>query len=678
MDTPYSNRYGDYFFSKGGALAEKNFVFLEQNRLPERFARGGNFQIGELGFGYGVNFLLTARLWRTSTRSPARLRYFASELHPLTVAELGAGWDQILGDPLAGDVAVDRTELAKLRDRLMAVWPPAMPGFHLIDFLPEVQLVLMVGEAFDGFRSLRGDDFDAWYLDGFSPAKNPEMWSPELFSELARRSRVGKTTFSTYSAAGKVRRDLESAGFAVERVAGFAGKRELLRGSLSKLPATAPSPFAWAETRPALAAEKRAIVVGAGLAGVSVATALARRDWEVTVLDRGEGPAVGASGNARAVYYPLVAAQPNTMSRYSVAAFGFLRRQLAELSRAGVDVGDQPSGLLQLEVDERTRDRFTAAIESWPGGDAIFRYLSADEAAAVAGVHCPAPALYFPAGGSLDPRAYCRELLAAYGDRIQCRFRAEFTGLTAPPEKDEPWRVHLQGGGELRAPVVVLANALDSLACAETDWLPFRPLKGQVDRVASGPATALKAVLSFRGYLTPAWEGAHLLGASHDRNVEGRDPSAEVSAQLRDGAVRTFAWAAELGERLDSRVSIRTTTPDHFPIVGPAPDARTFLRDYAGLQQGRDYRRAPFPPGSYWSGLYLNLGFGSRGLVYAPLAGEILASEITGEACPVEVDLHRDLAPARFLIRCLSRPERYREAVEYRRIFELICSEPAR
>lgn len=215
-DMPYSPAFGDYFYSRADGRAECAHVFIAGNGLGERFAEGGDFTIAETGFGTGLNFAETWRQWQHAAPAGARLSFVSFEKFPMPRAAISralAAWPEIAAE----------------RAALVSVWPhdPA-PGVAL-DFGP-VRLDVIAGDALGSIRAWQGRA-DAWFLDGFAPSRNPDMWSAELMSAVAARTAPGGT-FATYTSAGWVRRNLAAAGFAVEKSPGHAGKREMCRGRL--------------------------------------------------------------------------------------------------------------------------------------------------------------------------------------------------------------------------------------------------------------------------------------------------------------------------------------------------------------------------------------------------------------------------------------------------------------
>jgi len=208
-DVPVSTRFDDPYYSRQDGLAETRHAFLDGNDLPVRFDGASEFCIAELGFGTGLNFLAALELWRGSAAPGAVLRYTAFELYPMSVAEMDralAHWDVIDG----------------LRAELISAWTGQ--GAQL----PDAELTVIVGDARECVATWEGHA-DAWFLDGFAPSRNPEMWEEDLLAHVHRSTATGGS-FATYSAAGAVRRGLQTAGFHVNRVKGFGRKREMLTG----------------------------------------------------------------------------------------------------------------------------------------------------------------------------------------------------------------------------------------------------------------------------------------------------------------------------------------------------------------------------------------------------------------------------------------------------------------
>lgn len=243
--TPYSPAYDDVYHTVSGGLGQAQHVFLAGNGLPARWAGRERFAVMETGFGLGLNFLATWDAWRNDPQRSGRLHFVSVEKHPFTaedLARLHAAWP----------------ELAPLADELRRHWPALVPGIHRLHLDGgRVVLTLIFGDALDVLPQLSAAA-DTFFLDGFSPTNNPDLWSPAVFAQLARLAAPG-ATLATWSVNGKVRRGLEDAGFVLDRRPGFGGKREMLAGHRTNAPV------------PAATQHRTALVIGAGVAGTSVA-----------------------------------------------------------------------------------------------------------------------------------------------------------------------------------------------------------------------------------------------------------------------------------------------------------------------------------------------------------------------------------------------------------------------
>ncbi len=638
---PVSRRFGDVYFSRDSGIAEARHVFLGGNDLRRRWAAlapGDRFVIGETGFGTGLNFACAWQLWDEVAAPGARLSYLAVEQFPLASADLArtlALWP----------------ELAAHGTALLAQWQDFPPGWHRLSFGGgRVMLTLVVGDVRDALPRVAAA-VDAWFPDGFAPAKNPEMWQPEVLADTARLSRRGATC-ATYTVAGEVRRGLEAVGFAVEKTPGFGRKREMLRGELVRAP-----PQHWRApwfAAPQAAIDRRAVVVGAGLAGAATAASLAARGWSVDLVDRHDAIAAEASGNRQGMLYARLSSHPTALSELVAAGLQHSCRLLPTLPlEPGSDW--EACGVLQLadEDDEARRQARLAAL-GWPG--TLLSRLDRADASARAGIDVPAGGLLFPGAGWVSPSALCRALVNHAGIRIA--FGREALRLE---RSTDGWSVSDRNGTIATAPVVVIAGAGDSAAFAQTSHLPLRLIRGQLSFVPATPASrALRTVLCGDGYVAPARDGCHSLGATH----RFRDAStALTAAEHREnlGKLARLApalYAAVDGDCLDpavlpGRAALRCSAPDYLPIIGPVVDAAAFRAAYAPL--ARDATLELEAPSPWFEGLYVNTAHGSRGLVTAPLSGEILAAYLEGEPAPLPRAVMEATHPSRFLLRNLIR-----------------------
>ena len=433
------------------------------------------------------------------------------------------------------------------------------------------------------------------------------------------------TTVSGLRVATEVREALSGRRWHLEKQPGFGHKREMLCGVLHGNFAEQRSP-------------RRALVIGAGLAGAAIAERLAARDWEVMVVERHAGAAMEASGNPAGLLHPMLARDDSIAARLSRAGYLFALRLLHHMAAQDIGLRWNPCGILQLarDAEQEREQRDTCAALGFPRDYVDF--LDHQTAECEISHSLTAGGWFYPAGGWVNPPSFCEALLRRHGDRVTTRYNAPVGRLE---RIDDGWRVW-SDSGELLAetPQVILANAFDSSRLASASMPPLVRIRGQVSYLPAGTLPRLQHVLCGNGYVTPAIDGFHSLGATFDF-----DDDAALSAEAHHANLRhlegLLPGRGVLNiSQLHGRVAFRTTTTDRMPLVGALPDTQAPLRREARL---REYRRLP--------GLHALLALGSRGLVWAPIAAELLAAQLSGEALPVEGDLADALDPARFLLR---------------------------
>jgi len=640
---PHSRVFDDVYFSDQSGLDETRYVFLQQNRLQERFAAlpaGGRLVIGETGFGTGLNFLCAWQLFEQHAVAGARLHFVSVEKYPLSHADLQralALWP----------------ELAPFAEQLLAHYIAIHQGFQrLVLDNGRVTLTLLIGDALEQLPQLDAQ-IDAWFLDGFAPAKNPEMWSAELFAELARLAAPG-STISTFTSTGWVRRLINAAGFKMKRTPGIGHKWEILRGEFLGWPAETPAPAAakpWF-ARPSMPnGERRALVIGGGLAGCASAASLAARGWQVSLLERNGGLAQEASGNPQGVLYLKLSAHGTALSQMIVSGFGYTRRLLEHLQR-GVEWDG--CGVLQLAFNAKEAERQAQLAQAF--APQLLHLLDKAQAQARAGVGLEQGGLFFPEGGWVHPPALC-----------QWQARQPGIGVLAHHEVLDLRKVdgHWQAwdGDRLlaSAPVVVLAGAAEVKRFAASAELPLKRIRGQITRLPQTTASqALATVVCAEGYVAPARLGEHTLGASFDFNNDDLTPTAaehagnlELLQEISPDLAQRLHAADLAAETLEGRAAFRCTSPDYLPIVGPLADSLAFAQAYDALR--KDARYTPQAACPWLDGLYINSGHGSRGLITAPLSGELLAAWLDNEPLPLPRSVAEACHPNRFAVRGLIR-----------------------
>ncbi len=515
---PYSEAFDDVYHSAAGAVGQARHVFLNGNHLTERWAGRERCVILETGFAAGINFLATWQAWRRDPRRPRRLHFVSIEKHPFAAAD-------------AKSIFASLPEIRSEAAELAAKWPTLVPGAQRIE-LDGGSVVLTLFFADVGVaRDLRLAA-DAFYLDGFAPAKNPDMWTPALMRSLARLAAPGATA-ATWSVAATVRHALEETGFVVEKRAGFGEKKEMLVARYVKPGRIFSTPE-----------KKSATVIGAGLAGAAVCERLCARGWSVTLLERHAGPAREASGNHAAAFHPLVSPDDSVFARVTRAAF------LASLQRwPSLAARWDECGVLQLARDEKetlSQRRSVAALALPPD---YAQLVSRDEAAGHAGTPVAAGGLWFPRGGWVQPASLAEAQLFACGERLERRFNTEVTALP----KDN---------------YIILANAGEALRLHPLPHLRLRRVRGQVTYVSAASVDAPRAVVLRGGMVLPALDELCVVGATYD--LEDEDPAPRVESHASNleraaGILPGFTFDPTL---VHGRVAFRAVAPDRLPIVG--------------------------------------------------------------------------------------------------------------
>lgn len=630
--TPFSPVYGDVYHSASGALAQSEVVFLHGNGLPARWQDRRIFTVLETGFGLGVNFLVTWAAWRDDPARCERLHYVSVEKHPFARDDLRKA---------LGTIVAHAPHSALARE-LADAWPMLVPGTHRLEFEGgRVTLTLVFDDAANALPKmwLRAD---AFYLDGFAPAKNPDLWSPAIFKALARVAGEN-ASFATWSSSGDVKRALEANGFTYRKIPGFGGKRAMLVGQF------APR---WRVRRyepplPVAARERHAIVIGAGLAGCALVERLAARGWRVTLVERRDAPAREASGNPAGVFHPLISRDDSSASRITRAGFLYALQRWDALERAGHAPTRTRAGLLHLATDDESR-AVAAALASFDYPDEYAHAVSRERAEAIAGVALAQDGWFYPLGGAIDPASLCRAQCAAAGDRLDARFGVRMARLERAGDE---WCAFDEHGALIaRAPVVIFANAHDASRAAALDYAPTRIVRGQLTLVSHSPIAALRVPVIGDGYTLPLAGDVTLTGATYEVDdaddalrPAGHAENLERVAQMLPG----LEAARSAGDNCTGRVAFRCVTSDRLPMIGQLGDEAAARRDAQKLSGAwpLDLPRV--------EGLYGAFAYGSRGLVWAALGAELIASQLEGEPWPLERELAEQLDPARFLQRAL-------------------------
>lgn len=590
--TPFSSEFQDVYHASHGGLAQARHVFLRGNGLPEAWQGRDAFTILETGFGLGLNFLAAWDAWRADPARPARLHFVSVEHAPMCREDLVAALAPF-------------PEIDALARALATVYPPPLAGFHRLHFdAGRVILTLLFGDAHALLPQL-GARADAFFLDGFSPAKNPQIWSPAIVRELARMAKPG-ATLATWTVSGGVRTALADAGFAVEKRPGLPPKREMLTGR-----------FAASSNGGEAAPARKAVVVGAGLAGTLAAERMASRGWEIDLIDARpsrDAPAVG-------LLRPIANLRDAINAQVSRSAYLYALQHYRALQHDGYHLQWNRCGVLQLAEGEDEAARFEAIARSQGYPPSFLDYVDAVRARDIAGREVRGPAWWFPEGAFVSPESLAIASLARAGAAVRKRLGLRVERIQ---HEGSAWRA-FDAEEQLiaEAPVMVIANAADAKRLLPGSRLTLSAVRGQVTYLPASSERSLEVVVSGSGYVAPLPDGGHCVGATyhHDDGDSGVRASDHRENLARAESMLPGFTAGLHPKDLDGWTGYRATVPDRLPIFGA-----TSL-----------------------GGLYAATGLGSRGLLWAPLGAELIASHLEGEPLPLPRDLEGAISPRRFL-----------------------------
>nr|WP_067287485.1 bifunctional tRNA (5-methylaminomethyl-2-thiouridine)(34)-methyltransferase MnmD/FAD-dependent 5-carboxymethylaminomethyl-2-thiouridine(34) oxidoreductase MnmC [Marinobacterium profundum] len=643
-----SARFDEDYFNSDTGPAEARHVFVDGNQLGARFTAltQAHFSIAETGFGSGLNFLVTRELWLQRAPQGARLNYISLEKYPLTLQDLA----RCLGH---------WPEFASAASQLQAQYPPLLEGFHRLEFdNGRISLTLIFADATQGLAEFEGP-VDAWFLDGFSPASNPNIWSEALFQQVAHLSHKS-TTLAAAHAESCLRDGLAAVDFEISAVLGFGANSRMLSGTYSgpvaPLAPMAPASISpWFDRPKARPRPESVLILGAGLAGCCAAYALARRGIPVRLLERSEAAASGGSGNRQGALYAKLPVRPTKQGLLHSTGLDYSRHLLQQLSTEGLLPAHswQACGLLQLAQSDREANRQGQLLDAGAYPKTLVQGVSASEASVLAGTSTPHSGLFFPTAGWVSPVDLCQALLQH--PLISLSTSATVEALDYQQDSKR-WQAQCDSGERFQACAVIVATAGAAKALCSLAHLPLKSIRGQVSE-APVPATepALRTVVCGDGYIPPAMNGTYCFGATfdlHDCDTEIRPHDHQSNLATLSKSLPSLGKALAQ-QPLQGRVAFRCSTPDYLPIVGPAPDAERFMKDYARLRQDRKWRFDTEP--CHYPGLYVSVGHGSKGLLTCPIGGELLASLICNEPLPLGRTVTEALNPARFIIKNLIR-----------------------
>lgn len=651
--TPVAAEFDDIYFSTQSGIDETKHVFIKYNQLTKRFSQlqdNDIFVIGETGFGSGLNFLVTLNLWQQVVKTKAKLFFISFEKHPLSQTDMA----QILSKLKPSDPIDDYS--SNIQELLSQYYLP-LPATHRLHFSNNIFLNIIIGDI---QQTIPTQNFiaNAWFLDGFTPTKNIDMWNDTVLNNIKRLSQTG-STFATFTANSAVRRLLIMYGFTVNKAHGFS-KREMLYGSLDLLPVNNASalelrlgkinnrPTPWFDNYTNHNPDKKVIIIGGGISGAASAYSLARRGYKVTIYEQNNTLASGASGNYQGILYGNFKGHHTPIQELSFAGYRYSHQLITKLLG---DVGN--CGLIQLAHNEQeliAHQKITSMLPS-----DFCRLVFADEITQLSGVKTSYPSgLYFPYGLWLNPPSLINQLVSHPNIQIICDTKISDIVY----RNDKRWDIVANNAPIDHAYNIVVCNAdmLNTFSLFKD--LSIRKIRGQVSIVKDKSPTQM--ILCGEGYITPNLGDKYTIGATFDfKNIK-------TTVTINDHLIN-LRMAQQIAQTtitdphtLDGNAAIRASTYDYVPLVGPVANWPKFSTTYAKLSQDSNSWLSHKCP--YLKGIYLNVAHGAKGMLTAPVSGEIIADYIDNTPISSSEVLRRALHPNRVYFRNLVKAIKHSQA----------------
>ena len=637
-NTPYSALHQDIYYSDESATLESNYVFIKHNNLAQRFydlPADKNFVIAETGFGAGINFLVTAKLWQQTAHHNHQLHYVSIEKNPLNPDALQT-------------ILQNFPEYNEISQQLLEQYYLLLYGYHRIRIAKNIFLTLIIADANECLPQL---DFvaDAWFLDGFSPSKNQDIWDENIIRNVARLSRANHTTFATYTSSGQVRRNLEKYGFTVHKDKGFGRKREMIYGSLTDTPTAIVNnhvlykPYLHRKIQEA-SPIKSIVIIGAGISGASTAYSLALRGYKVTVLEKMPDVAMAASGNYQGMLYGTWSIFPNDTMELSSSSYRYSNFLVNKLLSAPEEF--QPCGLIQLAHNSRQAKRNQQLLQgNFP--PEFIQKINPQQVSELSGnlAKYSENSVFFPKGLWLNPPALVNKLLSHPNITVLTNHN-----VIKLEHLNNYWHVYTENDSFLFDSVVI-CNANNIQQFAQTGYIKIRKIRGQISIATK--QTEIKTVICGNGYITPNKGDKFTFGATFnfkDLSPDIMTHEHQENLTMLGEIIPQLADCLDISE-LDGKVGIRASSYDYLPIVGPITDATQFNLNFAKLAKDRNARFGY--QCDYLPNLYVNIGHGSKGMLTAPLCGEIIADYISGTPLPISERIRQSLHPNRILVKDL-------------------------
>jgi tRNA 5-methylaminomethyl-2-thiouridine biosynthesis bifunctional protein len=657
--SPYSKKFNDIYFDIESGYQQSEQIFILGNNISERIKQASNlFVIGETGFGTGLNFLLTLQAYHKLQQESVnnkcvKLNFISVEKYPLTKEQLTKSLKAL-------------PQLSSFSELLLAQYPEfescnkESREISLYFFDNQVTLKIIIDDATEGLSNInvpKSALVDAWYLDGFSPATNPEMWSEKLFEQIGRLSK-SQASITTFTVAGFVKRQMQKVGFRTQKKTLIGNKNEMLTGVYQQNPKSHKG----YQLRSTITKPQQVSIIGGGIASACAALALTKQGIKVTLYCKDNSLAQGASSNAIGALYPLLHQQADDISLFYQQAFWRAKEVYNKVIEQGFTFPHSWCGLLEVSYKESLAKRQQKFTELATWSEDLIHGIDADKASKLANIDLTYGGLFMPNAGWLSPQEAVNQIINAA--KVTGRLTIENNTLVTKIKKNnvgasnnshqKNWQL-ITNKGDFEANVVIVCGGAEALNLDWINQLPFSSVQGQVTSMKTNEnINGLSTVICHKGYLTPSHKNVHCIGATFNKNSTCTTAKPEedqfnidmLTTCLPELTVNVN-WTTE--DIAMSKSRLRCMTPDHMPMIGAMPDVQKHIETYPHLAKDKNWKYNQVAP--VIDNLYVMMGFGARGLCSAPLAADILVADLCGTPYPVDSDMLFNLSPNRFVIR---------------------------
>ncbi|MCW8863764.1 MAG: bifunctional tRNA (5-methylaminomethyl-2-thiouridine)(34)-methyltransferase MnmD/FAD-dependent 5-carboxymethylaminomethyl-2-thiouridine(34) oxidoreductase MnmC [Colwellia sp.] len=661
--SPFSEQYNDFYFDSESGYQQSEQVFIDGNNIPAKIVtEKKTLTIAETGFGTGLNFLLTLQAYQKAqhqnpNKNLTHITFISVEKYPLSKAQLTTSLNAL-------------PELNEFSQLLLEQYPDInnstnnVSQFTASFFDGKVSLTLIINDATQALSSLKSGKnglVDAWYLDGFSPAKNPDMWSKELFEQIGRLS-TPQASIATFTVAGFVKRHMQDVGFRTQKQTYIGSKQEIMTGVFQQDPHTTKG----YQLRPRITKPQHVSIIGGGIASACAALALTTQGIKVTLYCKDNALAQGGSSNAIGALYPLLHQQADDISLFYQQAFWRAREVYNQVIDEGFTFPHQWCGLLEVSYKESLvkRQQKFAELNTWP--TELIHSIDSQQASAHANVTLKQGGLFMPKAGWLAPQLAVQQVInaAKATNRLRIETNVQVKEIRRSTEDTQASWSLTTNKGEINADVLVVCGGAEIINLEWINQLPFSSVQGQVSSMKTNEQIKdLSTVICHKGYLTPRTNASqngniHCIGATfnkHSKSTQATSEDDDFNLHMLEKCLPDLAkkvnWKKEDVTR--SKARLRCMTPDHMPMVGAMPNIQKHIDAYPHLAKDKNWKYNQAAPTI--KNLYVMMGFGARGLCSAPLSADILAADLCGTPYPVENDMLFNLSPNRFVIRDIIR-----------------------